>query len=114
MRAYPVHPELFDRLYNDWANLEKFQKTRGVLRLMSAVIHRLWERNDAGLMILPAAVPVDAPEVQEELIRISLRDGNTLFKQTLMAPVVCRCGWMRKIRSSVVFLLAVALLERFI
>ena len=68
-RAYPVHPELFDRLYNDWATLEKFQKTRGVLRLMSAVIHRLWERNDAGLVILPAAVPVDAPEVQEELIR---------------------------------------------
>jgi len=68
-RAYPVHPELFDRLYNDWATLEKFQKTRGVLRLMSAVIHRLWERNDANLLILPAAVPVDAPEVQEELIR---------------------------------------------
>lgn len=73
-RAYPVHPELFDRLYNDWATLEKFQKTRGVLRLMSAVIHRLWERNDANLLILPAAVPVDAPEVQEELIRY-LPDG---------------------------------------
>ncbi|MGC9293542.1 MAG: Swt1 family HEPN domain-containing protein [Acidobacteriaceae bacterium] len=68
-RAYPVHPELFDRLYNDWASLERFQKTRGVLRLMSAVIHHLWERNDANLLVLPASVPVDATEVQEELIR---------------------------------------------
>ena len=40
--AYPIHPELFDRLYQDWSTLERFQRTRGVLRLMSAVIHTLW------------------------------------------------------------------------
>ena len=68
-RAYPVHPELFDRLYNDWASLEGFQRTRGVLRLMSAVIHRLWEREDKNLLILPGIVPVDADTVQEELVR---------------------------------------------
>ena len=67
--AYPVHPELFERLYNDWSTLDKFQRTRGVLRLMSAVIHALWEREDKGLMILPASVPVDAPAVQSELTR---------------------------------------------
>ena len=42
--AYPVHPELFDRLYDDWSALEKFQRTRGVLRLMAATIHELWTR----------------------------------------------------------------------
>ena len=42
--AYPIHPELFDRLYEDWSTLERFQRTRGVLRLMSAVIHALWQR----------------------------------------------------------------------
>jgi predicted AAA+ superfamily ATPase len=68
-RAYPVHPELFDRLYNDWASLEGFQRTRGVLRLMSAVIHRLWEREDKNLLIMPGIVPVDADTVQEELVR---------------------------------------------
>ena len=67
--AYPIHPELFERLYNDWSTLDKFQRTRGVLRLMSAVIHGLWEREDKGLMILPASVPVDAPAVQSELTR---------------------------------------------
>ena len=39
--AYPIHPELFDRLYHDWSTLDRFQRTRGVLRLMSAVIHEL-------------------------------------------------------------------------
>ena len=67
--AYPIHPELFDRLYNDWSTLDKFQRTRGVLRLMAAVIHALWEREDKGLMILPASVPVDASAVQSELTR---------------------------------------------
>jgi hypothetical protein len=67
--AYPIHPELFDRLYNDWSSLDKFQRTRGVLRLMSAVIHALWEREDRGLMILPANVPLDAVAVQSELTR---------------------------------------------
>jgi hypothetical protein len=67
--AYPIHPELFDRLYNDWSSLDKFQRTRGVLRLMAAVIHALWERQDASLLILPASVPIDEPAVQFELTR---------------------------------------------
>ena len=33
-RSYPIHPELFDRLYEEWSSLERFQRTRGVLRLM--------------------------------------------------------------------------------
>lgn len=67
--AYPIHPELFDRLYKDWSSLERFQQTRGVLRLMAAVIHTLWEREDRSLVILPANIPVDDPAVQSELTR---------------------------------------------
>lgn len=67
--AYPIHPELFDRLYNEWSTLDKFQRTRGVLRLMAAVIHELWERDDRNLLILPATVPIDASAVTSELTR---------------------------------------------
>lgn len=67
--AYPIHPELFDRLYNDWSTLDKFQRTRGVLRLMAAVIHSLWERQDGNLLIMPATVTIDDPSVQFELTR---------------------------------------------
>jgi predicted AAA+ superfamily ATPase len=67
--AYPIHPELFDRLYNDWSTLDKFQRTRGVLRLMAAVIHSLWERQDSNLLILPGNIPVDDQLVQFELTR---------------------------------------------
>jgi len=67
--SYPVHPELFDRLYEDWSSLDKFQRTRGVLRLMAAVIHTLWEHLDSGLLLLPASVPIGEPAVQFELTR---------------------------------------------
>ncbi|MEW6573744.1 MAG: Swt1 family HEPN domain-containing protein [Bacillota bacterium] len=67
--AYPIHPELFDRLYQDWSTLERFQRTRGVLRLMAAVIHELWERQDRSLMIMPGTLPLDAHSVCVQLTR---------------------------------------------
>ena len=66
-RAYPIHPELFDRLYQDWSTLERFQRTRGVLRLMSTVVHALWSAQDAAPMILPGTVPLDMPTVVSEI-----------------------------------------------
>jgi predicted AAA+ superfamily ATPase len=67
--AYPVHPEIFERLYNDWSTLVKFQRTRGVLRLMAAVIHSLWEKGDRNPLILPANIAIDDTRVQSELTR---------------------------------------------
>ena len=67
--AYPIHPEVFDRLYTDWSTLVTFQRTRGVLRLMAAVIHSLWEKGDRNPLILPANLSIDDPRVQFELTR---------------------------------------------
>lgn len=67
--AYPIHPEIFDRLYTDWSTLVKFQRTRGVLRLMAAVIHSLWEKGDRNPLILPANISIDDNRVQFELTR---------------------------------------------
>src|SRR6185437_16037426 len=41
--AYPIHPEVFTRLYEDWTTIDGFQRTRGVLKLMAKVIYRLWK-----------------------------------------------------------------------
>ena len=68
-RCYPIHPELFDRLYSDWAALENFQQTRGVLRLMAKVIQTLHELDDKNLLIMPGMVPLFDDDVQKELLR---------------------------------------------
>lgn len=65
--AYPIHPELLDRLYSDWSTLEKFQRTRGVLRFMSHVIHQLWLRDDPSPLIMAGSVPLDAQSVRTEI-----------------------------------------------
>src|SRR5699024_10558991 len=57
-RAYPVHPELFDRLYEDWSSLDRFQRTRGVLRLLNTIVGQLWRDNDAAPLIMPGSVPL--------------------------------------------------------
>jgi len=67
--CYPIHPEVFDRLYKDWSTLERFQRTRGVLRLMAGVVYELWMGNDASLMIMPGSIPLDVPNVRDELTR---------------------------------------------
>jgi len=61
--CYPIHPELFDKLDSVWSTLEKFQKTRGVLRFMAGVIAELWRREDRNLLIMPASVPLDDSKV---------------------------------------------------
>lgn len=65
--TYPIHPELFDRLYEEWSSLERFQRTRGVLRLMSTVIHALWTGEDASPLIMPGSIPLATANVNAEL-----------------------------------------------
>ena len=67
-KAYPIHPELFDQLYTSWGSLEKFQRTRGVLRLMAQAIHELWMNGDPSVMIMPGSVAVSSPRVEPELL----------------------------------------------
>jgi predicted AAA+ superfamily ATPase len=72
--SYPIHPELFDRLYKDWSTLDRFQRTRGVLRLMATVISVLWQRGDQNLLIMPGTIPMDDARVNSELTKY-LEDG---------------------------------------
>lgn len=66
--AYPIHPEVFDRLYEDWSSLDNFQRTRGVLKLMAKVIHRLWKDNDKDPLIMPGSFPLQDADIRNEMI----------------------------------------------
>jgi predicted AAA+ superfamily ATPase len=84
--AYPIHPELFDRLYTDWSTLAKFQRTRGVLRLMAAVIHSLWANGDRNPLIMPANVPIDDPRVRDELTRYLSDQWKPIIEKDVDGP----------------------------
>ena len=77
--CYPIHPKLFDYLYDKWTSLENFQKTRGVLRLMANVIYCLWTRNDHGALIMPGNVPLDFAPVRTELAKYFKGNWNEII-----------------------------------
>jgi hypothetical protein len=68
MAAYPVHPELFRILQTDWGALEKFQKTRGLLKMMAQIVYRLWRDGHAAPMILPGDVPITDDKVRTNVL----------------------------------------------
>ena len=77
-RAYPIHPEVFDRLYEDWSSLDNFQRTRGVLKLMAKAIHRLWKDGNNDALIMPGSLPLYDPDTRNEVIYYLPRAGIQL------------------------------------
>lgn len=68
-KAYPIHPLLFDQLYQEWGSLDRFQRTRGVLRMIAAIVRTLWETSSEARLILPAFVPLGNSTVQAEVLK---------------------------------------------
>lgn len=84
--AYPIHPEIFDRLYTDWSTLVKFQRTRGVLRLMASVIYSLWEKGDKNPLILPANISIEDQRVQTELTHFLSENWTPIIEKDVDGP----------------------------
>ena len=69
-QCYPIHPEIFDRLYEDWSLYHRFQRTRGVLRLMAQAISRLCADGDTSPLIMPGNLPLSETKISEEFVRL--------------------------------------------
>ncbi|MDE0015771.1 MAG: DUF499 domain-containing protein, partial [Candidatus Poribacteria bacterium] len=74
--CYPIHPEVFDRLSQDWAVIPGFQRTRGVLRMMATCISRLYQEQDPSLLIMPANLTLDDPALADEFTRLLEKSGG--------------------------------------
>ena len=68
--CYPIHPEIFERLYSDWSTLTQFQRTRGVLRMMASCVSYLYRQNDFSPLIMPANLPIRDPAMASEFERL--------------------------------------------
>jgi uncharacterized protein len=67
VQSYPIHPEVFAQLYEEWTTIDGFQRTRGVLKLMAKTIFRLWQDDNKDLMILPGSLPLYDSDSRNEL-----------------------------------------------
>lgn len=67
-RAYPLHPEILRRFSGDWSVLEKFQRTRGILKIMADVVYALWRGESQTPLITPAMLPFRDVKVRTALL----------------------------------------------
>lgn len=67
INSYPFMPEVIDVLYHRWGSYHTFQRTRGVLRLLSLVIHRL-QQSDKSYISL-ADFDLNFQELRQELLK---------------------------------------------
>ena len=79
--CYPIHPEVFDRLYQDWSAIPRFQRTRGVLRMMANWISRLYLDEDASPLILPASLRLTDPALANEFLVLLDRQWSPVVSE---------------------------------
>jgi len=75
VKSYPFHPDLTEVFYSKWTTLERFQKTRGVLRTFALALREA-EKWDTSPLIGPAVfltAPKDTgiSEAMRELITVA-------------------------------------------
>ena len=69
-KSYPFHPALVDLLYERVATIAEFQKTRGVLRLLSHVLKNIYhniETLDSDPIITPGVIDLNDMNIFQEL-----------------------------------------------
>lgn len=65
--SYPFLPDVVETLYHRWGTLPTFQRTRGVLRLLSLVIHSLRESGKPYISL--ADFDLSQDEIRRELVK---------------------------------------------
>lgn len=84
--AYPFHPELIRVLNLKVATIPNFQRTRGALRLLAAVVRQLWATKPAQTWLIhPHHVELRSPQIVEDL---TSRLDRPKFKQVCEADIV--------------------------
>lgn len=86
LKSYPFHPDLTDVFYNKWVALDRFQKTRGVLRTFALALRQA-EPWDPSPLIGPAAFlnppgTTDLAEATRELCIYAETEDDSGRKQS--------------------------------
>ena len=79
--SYPFLPEVIDILYHRWGSFPTFQRTRGVLRLLSLVVSELKNQNIPYITL--ADFNLANLEIRQELIKYIGTEYNSVIAQDI-------------------------------
>jgi len=81
LRCYPFKPEVVDTLYMRWGSFPSFQRSRGVLRLLSLVIHDLLDKNIPFIRLGDFNLSND--EIRRELVKHIGSEWDSIIAQDI-------------------------------
>ncbi|MGB9748061.1 MAG: ATP-binding protein [Bacteroidales bacterium] len=81
MDAYPFLPEVIDVLYHRWGSFPNFQRTRGVLRLLSLVVAMVKDKNIPYITL--ADLDLAHQEIRQELLKHIGTEYNSVIAQDI-------------------------------
>ena len=81
IKSYPFQPEVVDVLYKQWGSFPTFQRTRGVLRLLSLVIYSLKETQRPFIRL--GDFDLKNNEIKGELIKHIGSEYNSIIAQDI-------------------------------
>jgi len=77
MKSYPFQPDVIDVLYKRWGSFPAFQRTRGVLRLLSLVVYSL--KSSKNSFIKLADFELSNDKIKGELLRYIGPEYNSVI-----------------------------------
>ncbi|MCD6450226.1 MAG: ATP-binding protein [Thermotogaceae bacterium] len=81
LRSYPFKPEVIDVLYKRWGSFPTFQRTRGVLRLLSLLVHDLIDKNIPFIRL--GDFNLNNDEIKRELIKHIGQEWDSIIAQDI-------------------------------
>lgn len=80
-KAYPFHSFLIDTLYERVSSIDKFNKTRGMLRLLGLILHNIYKNQEECKLVSTSNIHLNDNEIAEELTsRIDRAEFKTVIE----------------------------------
>lgn len=83
--AYPFLPEVIEVLYQRWGSFPNFQRTRGVLRLLSLVLYSLREKPLPYITL--ADFDLSVQEIRQELLKHTGQEYDSIIASDITSEV---------------------------
>lgn len=83
IKSYPFQPDVIDVLYRKWGSYPEFERTRGVLRLLSLVVYAMRESKNPFITLADFELSND--KIKGELLRYIGPEFNSVIAQDITA-----------------------------
>jgi hypothetical protein len=94
--SYPFHPFLIDILYERVSTIDAFNKTRGIFRLLSLMLHRVYKDRMECKLLSPGDILLEDSEIMEELTN---RLDRGSFRPVIETDCIEKAGRLDQRRS---------------